>query len=903
MEKDFKKIAEKWQKKWAAHKVFETKIEKVKKKYYVLEMFPYPSGKLHMGHVRNYSLGDAIARYKRMQGHNVLYPMGYDSFGLPAENAAIKGGVHPKEWTEARIKEMKAQSKQLGMSYDWGREIATFKSEYYRWNQWIFLQMLKKGLAYRKEGEVNWCEKCGTVLANEQVQNGKCWRCGEEAVKKKLEQWFLKITDYADELLEDLEKLVEWPEKVKVMQKNWIGKSHGLEVKFKIKDSKKEFNIFTTRPDTIFGITFMVFAPEHPLVQELVEGTEYEEEVKKFAEYVKKKSAIERTAEDKPKEGMFIGKFAINPVNGEEVPIFVADFVLMDYGTGAIMAVPSHDQRDFEFAEKYSIQKKVVIQPKGKELDPHTMEKAFVEEGVLVNSGEFNGLPNKEAIEKISDWIEKKGIGKRTVNFKLKDWLVSRQRYWGTPIPVVYCKKCGIQPVPEKELPVELPVNVKFTGAGNPLAGNEKFLKAKCPACKGPARRETDTMDTFFDSSWYFLRYVSPKEKRKPFVPKDVNNWLPVDQYIGGIEHAVMHLLYARFFTKVLRDLKLLNFDEPFKRLMTQGMVLKDGRKMSKSFGNVVDPGEIISKYGPDTARWFILFTALPESELDWSDSGVEASYKFLNKIARLVEESKKEKLIAKGKVDSVKKQENKFLLSNIHALIEKVTGNIERFYFSIALSDILGFVNELYSFKQGIDKKDAEAKKVFGFALNNLILLIAPFVPHLAEELWAELGNKGFVSQQPWPKAEKKFIDKKLVAAQQIVAQIKEDVENIKQIAGIKNPKKAKIIVAPKWKWIALEKLRGLEKPDFGAAMKLLMQEKELKQFGKEIQPFLKSIIRRLPELKELEKVDELKMLKESEKMLSKEIGAAIEIESAEKSQDPKAKNAFPGKPAIVLE
>ena len=697
---DFSKIAKKWQKKWEEAKVFAVKDDPQKKKYYCLEMFPYPSGHLHMGHVRNYSIGDCYARFKRMNGFNVLYPMGYDAFGLPAENAAIKAKADPAEWTKKNIESIKAQQKMLGLSYDWNREIATCNPEYYKWNQWIFLKFLEKGLAYRKEGMINWCPGCNTVLANEQVEDGKCWRCKAIVEQKPLEQWYLDIKKYADELLEELDSMKGWPERVKIMQRNWIGKSHGTEIFFKVKDMDFNVSTFTTRIDTVFGITYLVFAPEHPTVLKLIEGTEYEKPVKKFINETLKKSIIDRTAEGKEKNGIFTGRYGINPLTGEEFPIWVADYALAEYGTGTVMAVPAHDQRDFDFAKKYDLPIKVVISPESYDLNPEKMSRAYCEDGIMVNSGDFNGMKNREAIEDISEYLEKKKLGKRTVNYKLRDWLISRQRYWGTPIPVIYCDKCGIIPVPEKDLPVLLPVDVEFKGKGNPIETSKSFVKCKCPKCGNEARRETDTMDTFFDSSWYFLRYCDPKNDSKVFEKNKGDYWMPVDQYIGGIEHAILHLLYARFFTKALRDMGLIDVNEPFSRLLTQGMVTKDGAKMSKSVGNVVDPKNIIEKYGPDTARLFILFAALPEKELEWSDKGVNGSFKFLNRVFRLSED----------KPASFREEMNnadKRITGKMHKTIKKVTESIEDFRLSLAIGSLIEFVNDLSKYKEyGVHKE-----------------------------------------------------------------------------------------------------------------------------------------------------------------------------------------------------
>jgi len=633
---DFNTIAKKWQKKWESSKIFKVDEDPKKKKYYVLEMYPYPSGSgLHMGHARNYCIGDAFTRYKRMQGFNVLYPMGYDSFGLPAENAAIKAKSHPKIFTEKSVKNFIKQQKELGLSYDWSRMIASHTPEYYKWDQWIFLKMYEKGLVYKKKSAVNWCPKCNTVLANEQVHNGKCWRHETTNVEvKDLEQWFFKITNYADELLKDIGKLKGWPEDVKLMQKNWIGRSEGAEIKFPIENSDKILSVFTTRPDTFFGITFLVYAPEHPDVAELTKGTKYESKVKEFVRKVVLEDRFERTAEDKEKEGMFIGKYAINPITKEKIPIYIANFVLYEYGTGAIIAVPAHDERDFQFAKKYKIPIKVVINPPDYELNPEKMTRSYMGDGVMVNSKQFNGMNNRDAIPEFAKFFKKNNCGNATVQYKLRDWLISRQRFWGCPIPIIYCEKCGILPVPEKDLPVKLPENFKFTiGKGNPLEHCKEFLNTKCPKCGAKAKRETDTMDTFVDSSWYFLRYCDSKNNKLPFDPEKAAYWMPIDTYIGGKEHATMHLIYFRFFTKFLRDIGLLKIDEPAPRLFNQGMLHKNGVVMSKSKGNVVIPEEIAKKYGIDTARLFLLFVASPDKDMEWSDEGIEGSFRFINKL------------------------------------------------------------------------------------------------------------------------------------------------------------------------------------------------------------------------------------------------------------------------------
>ncbi|WP_287007293.1 leucine--tRNA ligase, partial [Candidatus Aquicultor secundus] len=638
-----KAIEEKWQKRWGEEDIYRTVEDPSKPEKYILEMFPYPSGNLHMGHVRNYSIGDVVARYNKMNGYNVLHPIGYDAFGLPAENAAIKRGIPPQKWTFSNIESMREQLKQLGLSYDWSREVVTASPDYYKWGQWMFLKFYERGLAFRKKATVNWCPGCETVLANEQVVAGVCWRCGTPAELRELEQWFFKITDYAERLLDDLELLDGWPERVRIMQRNWIGKSEGAYVDFQIKGSDRKITVFTTRPDTLYGATFFLLAPEHPMVDELVKGTDYEAGAREFRHKVARETEIDRTSAEKEKNGFFTGVYVINPVNGEELPVYLADYVLMGYGTGAVMAVPAHDQRDFEFATKYGLPIRIVIQPAGEMINPTMMAQAFEGEGVMVNSGPFDGTPQTEGVKNVTEYLQKKGVGEPAINYRLRDWLISRQRYWGNPIPMVYCEKCGLVPVNEDDLPVILPENIEITGVGgSPLSRDADFVNTTCPKCDGPAKRETDTMDTFIDSSWYFLRYCSPHEDTLPFARDAVDYWMPVDQYIGGIEHAVLHLLYSRFFTKVLYDMGMVSVVEPFVNLLTQGMVIKDGAKMSKSKGNVVDPGKIIGKYGADTARLFILFASPPEKELEWSDRGVEGSYRFLNRVWRLVEDNKK---------------------------------------------------------------------------------------------------------------------------------------------------------------------------------------------------------------------------------------------------------------------
>ncbi len=766
MEKyDFSTVEEKWQKFWEEKNIYRAVENKDKKKKYILEMFPYPSGRLHMGHVRNYSIGDVIARFYRMRGYNVLHPMGWDAFGLPAENAALEKGVHPKDWTWDNISAMKSQLKRLGFSYDWDREVNTADPAYYKWGQWIFLKFYERGLAYRKKAPVNWCPSCETVLANEQVVGGKCWRCDSLVEKRELEQWFFKITDYAERLLKDLDLLEGWPERVRVMQRNWIGRSEGALVTFKIKGYEIEVPIFTTRPDTLFGVTFFVFALDHPVVDRLIKGTPYEEEVQRLREKAKHQVVSEEELVSLEKEGCFIGAYAINPLNGEEVPVWVGNYVLMEYGTGAIMAVPAHDQRDFEFARKYNLPIRVVINPPGGELSPDTMEEAYEGEGVMVNSGPFTGLPSDEGKKKVIEFIEEKGIGKFEVRYRLRDWLISRQRYWGNPIPIIYCKKCGTVPVPEEDLPVLLPLEVNVASKGrSPLLDLESFINTTCPRCGEKARRETDTMDTFTCSSWYYLRYTSPQEDKALFDVEKARYWMPVDQYIGGIEHAVLHLLYSRFFMKVFYDMGLVNYPEPFTNLLTQGMVIKDGAKMSKSKGNVVDPEDIIQRYGADTARLFILFTSPPERDLEWSDQGVEGCYRFLNRIWRLFNESWEKAS------DEVKESEEakKELYHHLHRMLKKVTEDIEeRFNFNTAIAAVMEFTNSFQDYLQR-KKGDGIDKELLSEVWGKLLLILAPFVPHITEELWHKLGKEGSIHEEKWPS-----FDPELAKAEEVVVAV----------------------------------------------------------------------------------------------------------------------------------
>ena len=745
-------IENKWQKYWADNKAFKTEMDPSRPEYYVLEMFPYPSGNLHMGHVRNYSIGDVIARFKTMQGFNVLHPMGWDSFGMPAENAAIKHGVHPAKWTWENIENMRRQQQELGLSYDWDREVATCHPDYYRWTQWLFLVFVERGLAYKKKAAVNWCNDCNTVLANEQVIDGCCWRCDCVVIKKELEQWFFKITDYADRLLTDLDELKGWPERVKTMQENWIGRSEGAEFSFDVPEINEKIAVYTTRHDTAFGVSYVVLAPEHPMVEKLIVGKENAEAVREFVESVRNMSEISRTSSEFEKEGIFTGSYAINPFTGEQVPIWVANYVLVEYGTGAVMGVPAHDERDWIFASKYNLAKKLVIQPAGQEWAIETMEGAYDGPGIMVNSGEFTGLENEEGKVAVAKWLEKQGLGKRHVNYRLRDWLVSRQRYWGAPIPMINCPTCGSVPVPKEQLPVMLPENVSFAeGAVSPLAKVEEFVNCTCPKCGAAAKRETDTMDTFICSSWYYMRYADPHNTNAPFDADKANYWAPVDQYIGGIEHAILHLLYSRFFTKVLKDAGLVDVNEPFENLLTQGMVTKDGGKMSKSKGNVVSPEEIINRYGADTARIFILFAAPPERDLEWNDQGVEGSYRFLGRLWRIVAHYAASMATNDNQYDlgALTKSERE-LRRALHATIKKVTEDIgERHNFNTAISSIMELVNTMYALK---DESSSFAGGLVREVVASLLCVLAPFAPHMSEELWSQTIGEGSVHKQAWP-------------------------------------------------------------------------------------------------------------------------------------------------------
>ena len=774
-------IEKKWQSKWLAENVYKTEMDPEKPKYYSLEMFPYPSGNLHMGHVRNYSIGDVLARYKTMEGFNVIHPMGFDAFGMPAENAAIKHGVKPSDWTYSNMDNMKRQQREMGLSYDWDRAVATCSPDYYRWTQWLFQLFYKRGLAYKKKAYVNWCETCGTVLANEQVIEGKCWRCDSDVVKKDLSQWFLKITDYADVLLKDLELLKGWPERVKIMQENWIGRSEGLEFSLDVPELGEKIAAYTTRPDTVYGITFLALAAEHPLIERICQNNPKAEEIRAFCKKAQNQSEMERTSSESEKEGIFTGLYAINPFNGNKVEIWVTNYVLAEYGTGAVIGVPSEDQRDWMFATKYNLNIIITLQPKDRELKLEEMTEAYVDKaGVLVNSAEFSGMDIKAAMKGIMDKAEAEGFGKRRVNYRLRDWLISRQRYWGAPIPVIYCPDCGEQLVPEDQLPVMLPEDVKFEqGAVSPLAQSESFVNCTCPKCGKPARRETDTMDTFICSSWYYLRYTDPHNDKLPFDKDKVNYWAPVDQYIGGIEHAILHLLYSRFFTKVLRDAGMVDFSEPFTNLLTQGMVLKDGSKMSKSKGNVVSPEEIIAQYGADTARLFILFAAPVDRDLDWSDEGVAGASRFLKRVWRIMETFEAQIKAGQDEYDvSSLTEEEKELRRVLHTTIKKVTEDIrDRFMFNTAISSIMELVNAFYAF-QNSETINGNLVREVSVAI---IKLLAPFAPHITEELWSILIGEGSVHQQKWPECDEAATVK---AEVQIVLQINGKVRDRIMIA-----------------------------------------------------------------------------------------------------------------------
>ena len=781
-EYNFTDIERKWQGFWEGCGLFHTDESSSKEKFYCLVMFPYPSGTLHVGHGRNYIIGDVVSRYKIMKGYNVLSTIGWDAFGLPAENAAIKGGVHPAVWTRNNIKAMKRQLHRWGVGYDWDREITSCNPDYYKWTQWIFLKLYEKNLAYKKKAAVNWCPSCATVLANEQVVEGCCERCDTPVRQRDLEQWFFRISQYAQKLLDDISLLEGWPERVKTMQANWIGRSEGVLINFKLENSAKILPCFTTRPDTLYGVTFISLAPEHPVIEELVSGTPQEKAVMDFVEMARNQGIVERTAEGTEKEGMFTGRYVINPVNNNKVPVWIANYVLMEYGTGAVMGVPAHDQRDFLFARKYKLQVKVVIQPEGKELNADMMNEAYVENGIQINSGIFSGIPNTEATSKITEYLESKGLGTKTVTYRLRDWLISRQRYWGAPIPIIYCEKCGTLPVPESQLPVLLPEEVEFKAHGmSPLSEVDSFVNTNCPKCSGIARREIDTMDTFVDSSWYFLRYLSPTDDKQPFITEKVNKWLPVDQYIGGVEHAILHLLYSRFITKVVYDLGYTSFKEPFKHLFTQGMIIKDGAKMSKSRGNVVSPDILIDKYGADTQRLYILFIGPPQKDAEWNDRGILGAYRFLNRLWQKITDYEELYMKIQRTDINIQKLSNeaKTLYRQTNQTIKKVTEDMETsWHFNTAIASMMELLNNVDVFNVVTPHNAAEELNfnVFRHTMESFLLLMAPFIPHICEELWEVMGHKPSIFNQSWPAFDRNAIQEELV---EIVIQINNKVRS----------------------------------------------------------------------------------------------------------------------------
>ncbi len=892
--KKLKDFENKWRNRWKEEDLFRSELDEERPNYYLLEMYPYPSGSLHMGHMRNYSIGDSVARFKRMMGYDVLYPMGWDSFGLPAENAALEHGVSPKEWTERCVEEMKEQLRSLGLSYDWDREVASHWEEYYKWDQWFFLKFLKRDLAYRKEAEVNYCSECDTVLANEQVENGRCWRCESLVEKRDLKQWFFKITEYADELLEDLDQLDKWPDKVRKMQEDWIGRSEGTEIIFKALEGEK-IPVFTTRPDTLFGCTFMVLAPEHHLSERLADK---DEEIREFVERAKRLKTSER--EQKGKEGIFTGKYAINPLNKEEIPIYIADFVLETYGTGAIMAVPAHDQRDFEFAEEHDLSVRQVI--KREEGKSEELEEAYEGEGFLINSGEYDGLESAEAREKITDDLVEEGIAERKINYKLQDWLISRQRYWGCPIPIVYCQKCGIVPVPEEDLPVELPTDVEIDVAGNPLERVDDFVETECPECGYPAERETDTMDTFVDSSWYYLRYCSPNFDKNPFNPESANEWMPVDQYIGGVEHAILHLMYSRFFVKVLRDMDLLDIDEPFERLLTQGMVLLNGEKMSKSKGNVVKPEKIIEEFGADTARYFILSAAGPRKELEWSDEGVRSKFKFLKRVWEFVvnnKELKREDI----KIDNCNLRD-RYILSRTQRICDEIVEHIEFFKINDALQNLKEYFDELSKYEKEAEET-SEKPKIINMGLDHFVRMLHPFTPHITEEMWSKIGNEKLIIEAGWPEREDSLVDKDAERAERFYHQIRDDIIHIKNITG-KESDSIQIIIAEKWKFDAFREIQKMltemDRPDMGRMMGELASaftenKRELSKIAQEAVKNPGKILDRF-----VDHEFELSTLEKMKTRIAKEFEADVSIIEAERVDMDKAKRAEPGKPGIQL-
>jgi len=919
-----KQIEPKWQQRWEESGAFKVTEDPSRPKYYCLEMYPYPSATLHMGHLRNYSIGDSIARFKRMQGYNVLYPMGYDAFGLPAENAAIKQKIDPETWTRSNIESIKAQQQEMGLSYDWSRQIQSLDADYYKWNQWIFLKLYERGLTLRESAIINWCPDCNTVLANEQVISGRCWRCSSVVEQKELKQWFFRITDYADELLSDLDGL-DWPESVKLMQRNWIGRSEGTIINFNIEDTGEIIPIFTTRPDTVFGVTFMVFAPEHPLIKEWVKGTNYQAPFEDFLAEVQQEDKFQRIAADRDKKGLFIGKYAVNPLTGEKISVFVGNFVIYEYGGGAVMAVPGHDQRDFEFAKVYDIPIKVVIQPEDRELDAYEMTEAFIDDGVLVNSREFDGMNNRDAITKISDKLESMDLGRRTVNYKLRDWLISRQRYWGTPIPIIYCDNCGTVPVPIKDLPVSLPKDVEFTGSGNPLATSQTFIDTTCPTCGRAARRETDTMDTFVDSSWYFFKYCSPHSEDVPFDREAASYWLPVDQYIGGIEHAILHLLYARFFTKALKDIGLTDVKEPFARLLTQGMVNKEApyceqcsrflspenfegdscsacgskyiiksAKMSKSLGNVVDPQVLMEKYGADASRFFILFGSNPERELEWSDTGIDSIHKFLEKTFRLLVEPP-------GSVKDTTDASDDHINFIINSTIKGATGAFEDLKLKDAINYIMKLVDELSDYA-----RSPVNMELYDQGRRAITMLLSPITPHLCEEVWEFTGHDGFIGQTRWPEYDTDVVSKSNEFKWNMLQDLIDDIKEIIKVARITSPRVIRLVTAAGWKF----ELAGIFRQEFaktkdrGQIMKALMST-DLKRYGKQVNQILGKYMDdpALAPSVDMGQEEEHNFLRSAIPIFESHFGCRVELYLEEDSKEKKAANAMPGRSAIMID
>ncbi|KKM71343.1 hypothetical protein LCGC14_1431580 [marine sediment metagenome] len=922
------KIEKKWQERWEKDKIFEVKEDPDKKKFFVLEMYPYPSGTLHMGHLRNYTIGDCFARFKRMNGFNVLYPMGYDSFGLPAENAAIDHGVNPEEWTNKNIKIMKEQQKRIGLSYDWSRMICSHNPNYYKWDQWFFLKMFERGLAYKEDSYVNWCPKCVTVLANEQAQGGKCWRCNTDVEQKFLSQWFLKIREYAEELLDGL-NMVEWPEKVKQMQRNWISKSEGTIIKFPIAEENRTIDIFTTRPDTLYGVTFMVFAPEHPWVREWVKGSQYEEEFEVLYQEVMHQNIFERTDINLEKKGMFIGKYSVNPITKEEIPVYISNFVVYEYGAGAVMAVPAHDQRDFEFAKEFEIPIKIVIQPHDYDLNKAKMTRSYEGDGSLVHSGEFDGMENRSAIKIITEKLEEINSGYATNNYKLRDWGISRQRYWGCPIPVLYCEVCGQIPVPYEDLPVYLPKDVSFTGAGNPLETSESFINTECPKCGKNARRETDTMDTFIDSSWYFFAFCDPPsvESDVPYHKDIVNYWGNVDLYVGGIEHAILHLIYARFFTKVARDLGLHKFDEPFQKLLTQGMInkfqpycpdcnvflmkadLKEMRckicgntnliqksvKMSKSYGNTVDPSEIIDKYGADAARFFILFGASPESGLEWSDEGVNFAHKFLRNFFHLL-------------TTPIKKKRNKsnirdeLIIYNLNKTIKLVTESFNKVALRDGINFIIQFTSDFTKYKE-----EGVIEKIYNDCREKLTLIFHPIAPHITEEIWELMGKEGYISLNSWSGYDLSILNTENEFKWNLLNNVLNDINSIRLAAKIETIKKAIIIIAENWKFEFYSILMELieKTKNQGEIMKELMKNEIFKVHSKFVNQITSKILKNIGKFPNdnLSQSDELQFFKQIELVIQKKFNCEVKVLVEHESESKKAIQALPGRPAIVIE